>query len=47
VFGFQAFAALSAGWVVFTFSWEVTLLSVLPLLSFQLLILLWWLKRNN
>ena len=47
VFGFQAFAALSAGWVVFTFSWEVTLLSVLPLLSFQLFILLWWLKRNN
>ena len=47
VFGFQAIAALSAGWVVFTFSWEVTLLSVLPLLSFQLLILLWWLKRNN
>jgi hypothetical protein len=47
VFGFQAFAALSAGWVVFTFSWEVTLLSVLPLLSFQLFLLLWWLKKYN
>ncbi len=43
IFGFQAFAALSAGWFVFNFSWEVTMLSVLPLLAFQLLLLLWWL----
>ena len=47
VFGFQAFAALSAGWVLFTFSWEVVLLSVIPLLFFQLFVLLWWLKNNN
>jgi MFS family permease len=47
VFGLQAIAALSAGWFVFNFSWEVVLLSVIPLLFFQLFILLWWLKNNN
>ena len=48
VFGFQAFAALSAGWFVFNFSWEVVLLSVLPLLLLQLIVLLWWfLKKTN
>jgi predicted MFS family arabinose efflux permease len=47
VFGFQAIAALSAGWFVFNFSWEVVLISVVPLLLFQLFVLLWWLKKNN
>ena len=47
VFGLQAIAALSAGWFVFNFSWEVVLLSVIPLLFFQLFVLLWWLKNNN
>ena len=46
VFGLQAFAALSAGWFVFNFSWEVVLLSVIPLLFFQLFILLWWLYKK-
>ena len=47
VFGLQAFAALSAGWFVFNFSWEVVLISVIPLLLLQLFVLLWWLKKNN
>ena len=47
VFGLQAIAALSAGWFVFNFSWEVVLISVIPLLLFQLFVLLWWLKNNN
>ena len=47
IFGFQAFAALSAGWFVFNYSWEVTMLSVIPLLIFQLLLLLWWLKHDK
>jgi MFS family permease len=47
VFGFQAIAALSAGWFVFNFSWEVVLISVIPLLLLQLFVLLWWLKKNN
>ena len=46
VFGLQAFAALSAGWFVFNFSWEVVLLSVIPLLFFQLFILLCWLYKK-
>jgi len=47
IFGFQAFAALSAGWFVFNFSWEVVLLSVIPLLLLQLVVLLWWLITKN
>ena len=47
IFGFQAFAALSAGWFVFNFSWEVVLLSVIPLLLLQLVVLLWWLFTKN
>jgi MFS family permease len=47
VFGFQAFAALSAGWFLFNFSWEVVLLSVIPLLFLQLMVLLWWLMNEN
>ena len=46
VFGFQAFAALSAGWFVFNFSWEVVLLSVLPLLLLQFIILIWWFLKK-
>ena len=46
VFGFQAFAALSAGWFVFNFSWEVVLLSVLPLLLVQFIILIWWFLKK-
>ena len=47
IFGFQAFAALSAGWFVFNYSWEITMLSVIPLLVFQLLLLLWWIKHDK
>ena len=47
VFGFQALAALSAGWFVFNFSWEVVLLSVLPLLILQLIVLLWWFSKKT
>jgi len=47
IFGFQAFAALSAGWFVFNYSWEITMLSVIPILVFQLLLLLWWLKYDK
>ena len=46
VFGFQALAALSAGWFVFNFSWEIVLLSVLPLLLVQFIILIWWFLKK-
>jgi MFS family permease len=44
IFSLQAVASLSAGWFVFNFGWESVLLSVVPLLVVQLLLLLWWLK---
>ncbi|MDC9727178.1 MAG: MFS transporter [Candidatus Thioglobus sp.] len=44
IFSVQALASLSAGWFVFNYGWEMVLLSVIPLLIAQLLILLWWLK---
>ena len=47
IFGLQSLAALSAGWFVFNFGWEVVLLSTIPLLFFQLFILIWWLKKGN
>ncbi len=39
IFSLQALASLSAGWLVFDFGWEVVLLSTVPLLVIQLIIL--------
>ncbi|MDC9715112.1 MAG: MFS transporter [Gammaproteobacteria bacterium] len=47
IFGMQAVASLSAGWFVFNFGWEVVLLSTVPLLLLQLLILFWWLRKKS
>jgi len=47
IFSLQAIASLSAGWFVFNFGWEVVLLSVVPLLITQLMILLWWLNKKH
>ena len=47
IFGFQAFAALSAGWFVFNFGWKITLLSATPLLGAQFILILWWLRRDS
>ncbi|MDA8813672.1 MFS transporter [Candidatus Pseudothioglobus singularis] len=47
IFGLQALAALSAGWFVFNFSWEVVLISVIPLLFMQFILLIWWLRKKN
>jgi len=47
IFSMQGIASLSAGWFVFNFGWEVVLLSTVPLLLLQLLVLLWWLKTNQ
>ncbi len=46
IFSLQATASLSAGWFVFNFGWEGVLLSVIPLLIVQLILLLWWLKAK-
>ncbi len=42
VFGTQAVASLSAGWFVFAMGWEAILLSTLPVILFQLLIVFKW-----
>ena len=47
IFGLQAFASLSAGWFVFTYGWEVVLISVIPILFIQLIILVWWLNSKT
>ncbi len=47
IFSLQAIASLSAGWFVFNFGWEVVLLSVLPLLILQFIMLTWWLTIRS
>ncbi|WP_138120418.1 MFS transporter [Bathymodiolus heckerae thiotrophic gill symbiont] len=47
IFGIQALASLSAGWFVFNYGWEMVLLSAVPLLIVQLLVLLWWLNNKS
>ncbi len=47
IFGFQAFASLSAGWFVFNYGWESVLYSVVPIILIQFFILLWWLKHKK
>ncbi len=46
IFAMQGTASLSAGWFVFNFGWEFVLLSCIPLLLIQLIILLWWLRNK-
>ena len=42
VFGSQAAAAISAGWMVFTFGWEIMLVTTLPFIVFQLVLIGRW-----
>ena len=46
VFGFQALASLSSGWVLYAFGWEVLLLVCLPLLLVVLAAIVWWRWRG-
>jgi MFS family permease len=47
IFSLQALASLSAGWFVFNFGWESVLLSVVPLLIIQLILLLYWTRFKH
>ncbi len=47
IFTLQAIASLSAGWFVFNFGWEVVLLSIVPLLVIQLIVLLYWINTKH
>ncbi|MBL4912293.1 MFS transporter [Shewanella schlegeliana] len=42
VFGAQAMASLCAGWVIHLLGWNMLLISCLPLIAVQLLLVLWW-----
>ncbi|MCB0491937.1 MAG: MFS transporter [Cyclobacteriaceae bacterium] len=42
VFGTQAIASLSAGWIVYAVGWEVMLLFTLPIIFIQLIVILKW-----
>ncbi|ABV86248.1 MFS transporter [Shewanella pealeana] len=42
IFGAQAMASLSAGWVIHLLGWNVLLLSCLPLIVAQVLLITWW-----
>ncbi|MFZ1806780.1 MAG: MFS transporter [Cyclobacteriaceae bacterium] len=42
VFGTQAIASLSAGWIVYAVGWEVMLLFTLPIIFIQLIIIIRW-----
>lgn len=46
VFGSQAIAALSAGWLVFALGWETILIATIPLIAFQMIVLLKWSYRK-
>ena len=42
IFGAQAIASLSAGWVIHLLGWNILLISCLPLIAAQLLLIAWW-----
>jgi MFS family permease len=46
VFGTQAIASISAGWIVFSLGWESLLLITIPVIFIQLFILAYW-KRTS
>lgn len=46
LFGSQAIAALSAGWVVYTLGWELLLIITIPFILFQVGVIWLW-KRNS
>lgn len=47
VFGCQATAALSAGWVVFALGWQTMLTFTLPIILFQLIVIVKWSRSQN
>lgn len=42
IFGAQAMASLSAGWVIHALGWEILLIICLPVIAAQLLLIAWW-----
>ncbi|MGS0681020.1 MFS transporter [Shewanella sp. 125m-7] len=47
IFGAQAIASLSAGWVIHQLGWSILLVSCLPLIAALLLLISWWQWSKN
>jgi MFS family permease len=47
VFGTQAIAALSAGWIVYAVGWELMLLFTLPIIFIQLIVVSRWANKKS
>lgn len=47
VFGAQAIASLSAGWIIFAIGWESLLLTTLPIILLQLFIIVKWAPKRT
>ena len=47
VFGMQATAALSAGWILFAIGWEKMLLATVPLIIIQLVVVIRWMVKGK
>ncbi|MDH4059064.1 MAG: MFS transporter, partial [Cyclobacteriaceae bacterium] len=47
VFGTQALAALSAGWIVYALGWEMMLLVTLPIIAIQTVVVVRWIVKNR
>lgn len=45
VFGTQAIASLSAGWIVYAVGWETMLLFTIPIILFQLVVVFRWARK--
>ena len=45
VFGMQATAALSAGWILYAIGWEKMLMVTVPLIFIQFTMVLWWMVK--
>ena len=46
VFGAQAIASLSAGWIIFAIGWESLLLATLPFILMMLFIIIKWAPKR-
>ncbi|XOV95219.1 MAG: MFS transporter [Bacteroidota bacterium] len=47
IFGFQAIASLSAGWILFSIGWEYLLMLTIPIILIQLFIILKWAPKKR
>lgn len=47
VFGAQAIASLSAGWVVFQLGWEILLVSTIPVIGLHFMAIGYWKRRKS